>query len=453
MQQMRKRLGLDSPRDGGMTLIEVVVAMMIFTVITTGLLYTMTSLLSITRDSRARQVATNLAAQEIDLARSIGDIFAVGIVRRTVELNGDRFIVQRDAEWDSNADVTQPCGAGGGTLRYKRVKVTVSWEGQRGSAPDVVTDTIINPRDRISDPELGTILVSVISATGVGVPNVPVTARFTTGSGTPLTARTDSQGCAYLLRVAPTSGTNTYTVGISTPGAAPYVDIAGATSPTLTTPVVKGTSSSTAFTYDRAGTLNTTFRAPGALIPSNMSASLISTRDPVALASTSAANPRSILVSPWGDGYTVISGDTIACQAHDPGRWTASGTKQSGIRPEAVAAASGVPSNVTVPMGRVDVRNLNNNNVRWIVAMSVVSETASDGKPACATQQILRFPRVSTSTGTFSLPYGSWTLHRGDSATFAPTAGNRVGSGDIVLDTFGSIVPSTAVVTLDPRTN
>ena len=129
MQKLRARLGLDSSHDGGLTLIEVVVAMMIFMVITTGLLYTMTSLLGITRDSRPRQVATNLAAQEIDLARSIGDVFNVQLVERTVELNGDRFTVKREAEWDSNAAVTEPCGAGGGTLRFKRVKVTVSWEG------------------------------------------------------------------------------------------------------------------------------------------------------------------------------------------------------------------------------------------------------------------------------------------------------------------------------------
>jgi len=445
LQKLRSRLGLDSSHDGGLTLIEVVVAMMIFMVITTGLLYTMTSLLGITRDSRARQVATNLAAQEIDLARSIGDVFNVQLVERTVELNGDRFTVKREAEWDSNAAVTEPCGAGGGTLRFKRVKVTVSWEGKRGSAPDVVSDTLINPRDRISDPELGTILVSVTSANGVGVPNVPVTAKFTTGTSAVLTAKTDAQGCAYLLKVAPTTGTNTYTVSIKSPGADPFVDVTSVPEPSTTTPVIKGTSSSADFTYDRAATLRATFRAPGSIIPNNMSASLISTRDPVSLAGSSAANPRSILVSPWIDGYTVVAGDLLKCQAHDPGRWTAYGVKPNGSRSEAVASG-----NVTVPMGTVDVNGLGTS--RWIIAEAVVSTTAVNGQPSCVTAQTLRFPQLAGAAGQLSLPFGSWTLHKNSSSSFSSSSSNKIAVGNITVGPAGS-VSSSAVVTLDPRTD
>ena len=50
-------------RDAGLSLVEVIVAMMVFTIISIGVAYTITNSLVLTRDSRARAVATNLAAQ------------------------------------------------------------------------------------------------------------------------------------------------------------------------------------------------------------------------------------------------------------------------------------------------------------------------------------------------------------------------------------------------------
>ena len=449
MQQLRTRLRFGVQRDDGLTLIEVVVAMMIFMVISTGLLYTMTSLLGVTRDSRARQVASNLAAQEIDLSRAIGDIFAIQDVTRSVQLNGDTFTVLRTAEWVSNPALTEPCGAGGGTLRYKRVQVVVSWEGKRPGAADVVSNTLINPRDRISDPELGTILVSVATATGIGVPGVQVTAKLAPGSTPTLTATTDAKGCAFFLRVVP-SGTGEYTVGIKAPAGTNYVDFENVEQPSTTTAVVRATSASIDFTYDRAGIVSTTWRAAGAVIPSNLSTSFLSTRDPVISVGTASTNPRSILISPWPDGYSVIAGNSVACPANDPGRWTAAGAKPDGERPAAVSAASAETTYATVPMGSVTVNGLSS-TTRYIVAKSVNTTPLPAGQPACATEQILRFPQsASSSTSVVSLPYGSWTLYRGNSTTFTPASGNLVPSGSLVAGTAGT-VGTSGVITFDPR--
>ena len=60
----------------GFTLIEVVVAMLVFAIIATGFLMTLTAGLVTTRDTRTRIVAANLASQQIDLIRS-QDVFDV----------------------------------------------------------------------------------------------------------------------------------------------------------------------------------------------------------------------------------------------------------------------------------------------------------------------------------------------------------------------------------------
>ena len=51
-------------RESGFTLVEVIVAMGILMIVMTGFLYTITSSLSITRDTRTRVVAANLASQD-----------------------------------------------------------------------------------------------------------------------------------------------------------------------------------------------------------------------------------------------------------------------------------------------------------------------------------------------------------------------------------------------------
>ncbi|MCH3110243.1 prepilin-type N-terminal cleavage/methylation domain-containing protein, partial [Listeria monocytogenes] len=49
--------------ESGVSMIEVIVAMMIFAIISVGVSYSLLSAFTITNDSRSRAVATNLAAQ------------------------------------------------------------------------------------------------------------------------------------------------------------------------------------------------------------------------------------------------------------------------------------------------------------------------------------------------------------------------------------------------------
>ena len=196
------------------TLVELVVAMMVFAVVALGVAYSMLSVLSITNDSRSRQVAANLAAQEIDLTRSVADIFSLQDRSTTETVNGTVYTLDRKTDWVTATGIAADCGVGGGTLQYKRINVTVTWPRMVGSNP-VRADTVLAPSSKINDPLLGTILVRVKNAGGTGSANVTVTATPVSGTGataiTETILPTDAEGCTYVLKVKP----GTYTVQIS----------------------------------------------------------------------------------------------------------------------------------------------------------------------------------------------------------------------------------------------
>lgn len=446
MNWIRRRLDLHTERENGLTLIEVVVAMTLFMIISVTVLYTMMSILTWTRDSRSRQVAANLAAQEVDLARDINDVFNIDTVLRDPDpatTNGDQFHVVRTASWVAAGGTVTSCGTGGGILRYKEVHVSVTWDSMRVGAPPVVSDTLINPNERINDPTLGTIIVSVLTANGEGVEGVTVSAAPSSGSALGNEV-TDPQGCAYFLLVPP----NSYTVAVTAPAGHTYVDITGNPAPTGPATVTAGAAASVLFTYDEAGTFRATYDVATDIVPMNLPTSLISTRDPVVTTATVASNPRLITVSPWTDGYTVLAGDTVGCAASDPGLWDPYGAKLDGVRPEPVAVTATSTVNITVPAGAATVTGMATSGTtnRYLVAVS--NSNPGNGQPACLTTQTLRFAAATSSSMNISLPYGSWTLYRWNATTGTPTSGTKVTSG-VTPGTGGTF--SSNVLTLDPR--
>jgi hypothetical protein len=451
MIAIRDRLCRVARAEGGLTLVEIVVAMFIFTIISVGVLYTMMSLLSVTRDSRSRQVAANLAAQEIDLARDISDIFNVGTYEHDVVLNGDTFSVSRTQEWVYSSGDAAACGTGTGALRYKFVHVSVTWPGMRGGDDGGVTsETFINPNERINDVTKGSLVVGVTTVGGEGVQNATVTAVPSTGST--LTGKTDVDGCVFFLGVVPNSN---FTVTVTAPPATTYVDFTGDSSPSRTgVSVVAGSATSLPFTYDPAGTLRVTYAptAP-ALLPLNLSTSLLSTRDTVVSTATAATNPRSWLVSPNPNGgYAVVAGNTSACWANDPGLWTADGGLADGQQPEPVNPTAGNTVDATVTMSTVTVTGMSasGSTNRYLVAVGHAAAMLT-GEPTCVGDSnlvTLRWAQTSTTTMTVALPYGSWDFYKGSSSSFSPTSGTKITSG-MTAGTGGSI--SSGVVTLDPR--
>lgn len=431
-----KTLGIRLARsrdETGMTLVEVVVSLLIFALLSLGLLHTLTSILSLSRDSRARQVATNLAAQTIDRAREETDLFDLLDDTQIVVLNGDEFTVTRSSQWVSDPSVELDCGAGGAILRYKRINVEVTWTNMRPSTQPVRADTVINPDERINDPSKGTILVSVLNGDGGGNAGVTVSAQSLSGGATPANVTTDAQGCAYMLTVAP----GDYRVRVTRSG---YVDVNQQSPGVKDVTVSAGTSASASFQYDLAAayTVRLASNTPDPVEVSDaMPVTFVSTYGNSVMTGVN-GRERTYQLHPFASGYSAYAG---TCEASDPVAWpsTIVGTETwVGVRPAPVAAEPGGAVSLDVPMGLIQVTTTGTGTY-----LRIQSVPDPDGEhPGCSATVNLTFGAV-TGTRVIALPYGSWRVYRGTSSS------QNTEVTPVTVLTQGDVVGG--VVTLDPR--
>lgn len=437
---MHRRFSSD---DAGFTLVEVIVAMVVFAIIVTGFLYVLTSSLTMSRDTRARVVAANLASQQIDLVRSAATVFDVVDSTRTTTLNGDTFTIDVTSSWATSSGATATCEAGvaTGSLAYKQVTVEVTWGGMPDGAA-VFADTSLTPRTKINDPTRGTVLIGVIDSAGVGVSGATVSLSPANGVAS---VSTDSDGCAYLLKVP----ADTYTVTVSKSG---YISDQQLTAPTATVPVTAGSTSRASFGYDRATTFTANYANAIAglpTLPTNLTTTYISTYGNFQVTASNATNPKSVDRYPISSGYSIVAGayaetpenPATSCLAPDPGAWIETETLV-GTRPAPVAGLPGSTVLTTVPMGVVTLVGANGSG-SYLTAVYV---GGGAGDPGCGPGMTYRFGNIVLLNGaSVALPYGTWNLYRGSSAgslTSLVTSGISVPSG-------GSA--SGATVILDPR--
>jgi len=463
-QRLSERLRPVDPvdREAGLTLVEVIVAMMVFAVISVGVAYSITNSLVITRESRARVIATNLAAQDIDLMRSQGDLKK--IVSQTLEpqtLNGIAFTVTREvsAVTATDSTTTDDCGvpfsaaAAGSTapLQYKRVEVRVTYDGQRPGT-DVTADTLIAPQDRVSDPEKGTIIVSVKGASGAGTPGVTVAVGLgSTPDGAAVPTQpdaTDGQGCTFALFVKP----GNYSLTLSKAG---YVSNEQKATPSTTVRVEAGKAATAKFSYDAADVYSVRFATnyvpasgqPSPVLPVSMPTTFAgSATAPVQLVVDSS---KTVRLFPISSGYAAVAGATgPTCLSPDPGNWTTpvastvAGAPPAGALGQAVPTTT-VPTAISVPMGVVKVTTLPGLTYTLTAVQQV---NGGFGEPGCSTSPAvtLTFPANATGTQTVALPYGSWVFRTAlvgaipitvsDSSVQLLTPGVKTGGNVVVLD-------------------
>jgi type II secretory pathway pseudopilin PulG len=437
---------LDDPEQG-ISLVEVLIAMMIFAMIAVGVAYSLTSMMSQVRDTRAREVATNLAAQEIDLARATGAV--MGLLDSSYSpttVNGVTFQVQRTTHWVTDGLNSGACGVGTGgstgALKYKSVHVEVTWAGAGSSARTVSTDTLIAPKSPVSSASAGTILVSVRNAAGAGIPGVTIA---TTPSTSPAPSATDAQGCIYIPNVPP----GTYAVQITTPS---YVDAQQVKPPVVSSITVSAGKSGTAsFSADLQTPLTVSYGT--FFTPQNLDTSFLHAVDPVFIsASATAVNTRVFQLFPFVENYTVLAGKyrasnagTLGCLSPNPAEWPAgvvagkslaAGVAPPGVRP-------GPSASTSVPMGSLSVAYT---AVDGLTAVSQTTPQAGTGDPGCAALTMTyAFGNVlKAGTVNISLPYGTWKLYRGTTTLTQITSGIAAVPGTQAEVAAG-------LVTLDPR--
>ncbi|GAA1522440.1 type II secretory pathway pseudopilin PulG [Agromyces terreus] len=461
--------------DAGMGLVEVLVAMLVFAIVALSVAYSLTFTLANTRDSKARQIALNLASQEIDKVRAIGDPFKVLTETTPVTQDGETYSIQRSTSWISTAGTDAPCSIAAGTLQYKRVNVTVTWTNMGPTGIPARTDTLLAPASRINDPAKGTLLVSIKGADGLGEPGVSFT--ITPGTGVALEP-TDAEGCSFVLGVAP----GTYTVRPSRPN---YLDIDQVSAPTKSVVIVAGASASAAFQYDLRGTFPLRYASNALRLPTQTPAvparrieypnELVTTfinsngvwAYPSPVVESAVTAPAAGIGSwtkelhPWQIGYQAFAGPTTAtCTVHDPQAWpptTATPPLVGSRSPLQSAAPGGTSTDLDVPMGLVDVLRPSGsaNDARTFLIAVRQSAPVATGQPACTGSTLqYNFGSVLASTtvaARVALPFGSWKLYAVTATATATPAESNVLKTGVTLRTPGVVPNTDGGFALDPR--
>jgi hypothetical protein len=247
---------------------ELVVAISIFAVLSSGVAMIANSGLRLVGYNRDRTAAANLASEDSDAATQtdFNTLAAeVGTPTTTSKLVGTvKYTITRDVHWERADSSTNICSytAGGSTSDWLlAVTSSVTWPNRQGVPAATSTTTVSPPVGNNPVANAATVPVTVHDTDGNGLPGVTVTA--TDGGGNTSTATTDSSGCAFFV-VDP----GTYTVSLNSAG---LVDRTGNATPSAVFSISKGGNVPETFDYDRAGSITLVSGGPaGAALPSGV---------------------------------------------------------------------------------------------------------------------------------------------------------------------------------------
>lgn len=254
--------------DAGFSVVEVIVAMVIFVVMTLAVLGILLSALGGSRTNAQRVQAANIAAQQMEAVRftaegrrvidgrasTIADITG-GVSNQaltsTQTFDGTTYTVTQSAAYYSGDGTVSICRGNGESPTYQRVSVEVSWADQ-GRIPPVRSDTVVAVglgKDGFNAAR-GILAIQV-----QGSEAQPVSGQLVTITGGP-SVTTDTDGCAVFANLLP----GTYQGTVNTPR---FVGLEGeqlATSGPVG--VVAGKVRKGTIDYDRAGQLNVVLTPP-----------------------------------------------------------------------------------------------------------------------------------------------------------------------------------------------
>ena len=260
-----------SPDDTGFTMVEVVVAMLVFAAFSAFAVSLQLNLSERTRNDARRLVAANLATRQLEILRSTGPL-GLADGRTTVAdkpvINGTQYTLVQDVRFVASPDGSSLCAGSTETLAYKLVTVEVTWPGMRLTRP-VRTDTLrsVGIGKTAADVTKGTLAVRVTTEAGLPQSGIRVTL-----SPSGAAANTGADGCAVFPNLATTSHTATI-------DQAPMVGLGGTQAVSKSTSVVAGKVARVSFVYEPRGSLAVTTPAPtGYALPAGLPVSFESSR-------------------------------------------------------------------------------------------------------------------------------------------------------------------------------
>jgi prepilin-type N-terminal cleavage/methylation domain-containing protein len=230
--------------DEGFSMIEVVVAMVVFALLASVTLGIILRTTDVASSNAKRVAAANLATKQIETTRSqLAINIPDGTTTRTETVGGTTYTIAQTASYTTQDTTATLCEGSGGALAHKLVRVVVTWPNM-GSVRPVRSDTVkaLGMGDEGLDEAVGALAVGVKNSTGGPVAGVTVT--ITPG---PVSQTTGPDGCAVFLGLVAAPGGTDYTARVNQPG---YVGQQNVQDVSVTQGVTRGNVSVAALAYD-----------------------------------------------------------------------------------------------------------------------------------------------------------------------------------------------------------
>ena len=191
----------------GLTLIETLIASSLLFLFFAGVFVVLQMMLSTIGEARVKLVASSLAQEKLEIAKNLSypDVGTVGGIpagslpqNEVVNVNGQDFQVSTSVSYiDDEFDGVAPVDSI--PTDYKRVRVSVDWDGAFSPKNPLVFLTDIAPQGLESGSNAGTLSIQVINAQGQPVVNADVLiVASSTSPPVNLNTLTDSEGRVIL---------------------------------------------------------------------------------------------------------------------------------------------------------------------------------------------------------------------------------------------------------------
>lgn len=388
--------------DEGFTLVEILVATLVFALTATATVGILITAIRTVRENSDRVYASNLARSEIEKQRELGtDFITIGNTTSTTTTPEGVFTISTTSNWVGLNQATDACEAAAPGQAYMRVHVEVS--GATISDPQI-SDTIIAPGDDSSLVDTGQLAIKVADERANPVSGVTLQVRNVAAAGPTSTFITGPDGCVFVPKLAPSAS---WQVTINRGGYVPRI----VNGTTITNAVAAAQTTRMSFEYSAASSIEFTSSNPDFPIPPGVPLSM--GQDPLAIAPVAVTTYPKTVSSLWPavGGYQAWLG---TCIAADPASFAAPRTTATNRTWFAVTPGA----KTTAPLGGTTVR------VRGLPANAPVRATpTAEATGACKTPPVYDIG-TTDSSGVLrvELPYGKWTI----SSTSAPGANQVV---------------------------